>query len=123
GLEAPCIVHGHAGLPVAPGEALRRDVLLRGLGVTFIGSTQTVVPDQVGVLVEKLNHLSGALGRHGLRGGIEPDDDGKLFVVFKELLDLGNGLVVEVIVEATILRGIPVAGVLVMVTANGSGSA
>ena len=37
GLVAPGVVDGHAGLPVAAGVALRRDELLGGFGVAFVG--------------------------------------------------------------------------------------
>src|SRR5438876_177167 len=53
GLEAPGVVHGHAGLPVAAGVALGGDELLGGLGVALVGATEAVVPDEVGVLVEE----------------------------------------------------------------------
>ena len=68
GLEAPGVVHGHAGLPVAAGIALCGDVLLGGFGVALVGAAETVVPDEVGVFVEELDDFGGALGSHGLSG-------------------------------------------------------
>ena len=56
-------------------------------------------------------------------GGVEPDDDGVLLVVFEELFDLGDGLVVEVVVEAAVLCLVPVAGGLVVVAADDGGAA
>jgi hypothetical protein len=121
-LVAPGVVDGHAGLPVAAGETLRGDVLLGGLGVAFVGSAEAVVPDEVGVFVEDLDDLGGALGGH-LLGSVEPNDDGVVLVVVEELFDLGDGFLVEVIVEGAILRGVPVAGLEVVVSADCCGSA
>ena len=118
GFEAPGVVHGHAGLPVAAGEALSGDVLLGGFGVAFIGAAETVVPDEVGIFVEESDDFGGALGCHGGGGGVEPDDYGVLLVVFEELFDLGDGLVLEVVVEAAVLGFIPVASGLVVVAAD-----
>src|SRR5579871_6123455 len=123
GLEAPGVVHGHAGLPVATGKALGGDVLLGGPGVALVGAAETVVPDEVGVLVEEFDDLGGALGCHGLAGSVEPDDDGVLLVVFKQLFDLWDGFVFQIIVEGAVLCLVPVAGVFVVGSTYGCGSA
>ena len=52
-------------------------------------------------------------------GSVEPDDDGELLIVFEELFDLRDGFVFEVVVEAAVLRGVPVTGVFVVIAANG----
>lgn len=122
GFVSPGVVDGHAGLPVAAGVALGGDVLLGGFSVTLVGSTEPIVPDEVGVLVEELDDFSGALGGHGLGGGVEPDDDGVVLVVGQELFDLGDGLLVEVVVKGAILGFIPVAGLLIVIAADGCGS-
>ena len=122
GLVTPGVVDGHAGLPVATGIALGGDVLLGGFGVTLIASAEAVVPDEVGVLVEYLDDLGGALGGH-LSGSVEPDDDGILLVVVEEFFDLGDGFFVQVVVEATVLGLVPVTGGLVVVATDGGGSA
>ena len=108
GLVAPGVVHGHAGFPVAAGIALRRDVLLGGFGVALVASAEAVVPDEVGMLVEQGDDLAGERGRHVWRWGIEPDDDGKVAVVGEQLLDLGDGLGVEVSGEVAVLGRVPV---------------
>ncbi len=123
GLVAPGVVDGHAGLPVAIGEALRRDELLGGFGVAFVGAAETIVPDEVGVFVEELDDLGGAFGGHGLAGSVEPDDDGVLLVVFEELFNLRDGFFVQVVIEAAVLCRVPVAGVGVMVAADSGRSA
>src|SRR5437868_3292656 len=41
GFVAPGVVHGHAGLPVAAGVALRRDKLLGGFGISLVGAAET----------------------------------------------------------------------------------
>ena len=48
---------------------------------------------------------------------------GILLVVGEEFFDLGDGFVVEVVVEVAVLGGVPVAGVGVVVAADGGGSA
>ncbi len=123
GLVAPGVVDGHAGLPVAVGEALRRDELLGGFGVAFVGAAEAIVPDEVGVFVEELDDLGGAFGGHGLAGCVEPDDDGVLLVVFEELFNLRDGFFVQVVIEAAVLCRVPVAGVGVMVAADSGRSA
>ncbi|MCU1247396.1 MAG: hypothetical protein JWQ49_425 [Edaphobacter sp.] len=45
GFVAPGVVHGHAGLPVATGVALRWNELLGGFGIAFVGAAEAVVPD------------------------------------------------------------------------------
>ena len=122
GLEAPGVVHGHAGLPVAAGVALWGDELLGGFGVTFVGAAEAIIPDEVGVLVEEVDDLGGAGGGHHGSGGVEPDDDGVVLVVFEELLDLRDGFVLEVVVEAAVLGGVPVAGVFVVAAADDGGA-
>lgn len=122
GFVSPGVVDGHAGFPIAAGVALGGDVLLGGFGVALVGSAETIVPDEVGVFVEELDDLGGALGGHHLGGCVEPDDDGVALVVFEELFDLGDGLFVEVIIEGAVLGFIPVSGLLVVISANGCGA-
>ena len=107
GLVAPGVVHGHAGLPVATGEALGRDVLLGRLGVAGVGAAEAVVPDEVGVLVEEGDDLAGEFGRHVFGWGVEPDDDGEVSVVGEEFFELGDGFGVEVGGEVAVLSLIP----------------
>ncbi|MCU1247397.1 MAG: hypothetical protein JWQ49_426 [Edaphobacter sp.] len=71
------------------------------------------------MLVEEGDYLGGALGGHGFGGSVEPDYDGVLLKVLQEFLDLGDGFFVEVVVEAAVLGGVPVAGVGVVVAADG----
>jgi hypothetical protein len=78
GFVAPGVVHGHAGLPVAAGVALGRDELLGGFGVALVAGAETVVPDEVGVLVEEGDDLAGEGGRHVFGGGVEPEDGGEV---------------------------------------------
>ena len=122
GFVTPGVVHGHAGLPVAAGVALGGDELLGRFGVALVGAAEAVVPDEVGVLVEESDYLGGAGWRHHFGGGVEPDYDGVLLIVFEELFDLGDGFFVQVVVEASVLGGVPVAGVGVVVAADGGGS-
>src|SRR6202034_109867 len=63
-LVTPGIVHGHAGFPIAARVTLGRDVLLRCVSVALVGSSEAIVPDQIGVLIEKRDNLGRALGRH-----------------------------------------------------------
>ena len=123
GLVTPGVVDGHAGLPVSAGEALGGDVLLGGLGVALVGSAETVVPDEVGVLVEEGDDLGGALRSHVLCRRVEPDDDRVVLVVVEELFDLGDGFLVEVVVEAAILGFIPVVVGSVAVSRGVGGAA
>ena len=116
GFEAPGIVHGHASFPVAAGISLGWNELLRGFGVALVGSTETVVPDEIGVLVEEGDDLSCSGGRHVCRGGIEPDDGGEVAVVGEEFFELRNGLGVEVGVEVAVLCFVPVVGGWLMIT-------
>jgi hypothetical protein len=122
GFVAPGVVHGHAGLPVAARVALGGDELFGGLGIAFVGSAEAVVPNEIGVLVEDLDDLGGALGSH-LARSVEPDDNGILLVVVEELFDLGDGFLVEVVVEAAVLRGVPVTGLGIVSAADCCGAA
>ena len=110
GLIAPGVVHGHAGFPVTAGIAFRRDVLLGCFGVAFVASTEPVVPDEVGMLVEQGDDFAGQGWRHVRGRSIEPDDDGKIAVVGQQLFHLGDGLGVKVSGKVTILGRVPMMG-------------
>ncbi len=73
---------------------------------------------RLGCWLRSLTTSAARSGVHGLAGGVEPDYDGVLLVVLEEFLDLGDGLFVQVVVEGAILRGVPVAGVLVVIAAT-----
>jgi hypothetical protein len=110
GLVTPGVVHGHAGLPVFAGITGGGDVLLGGLGIALVASAEAVVPDEIGMLIEEFDDLSGEGGRHVLGGGIEPDDDGVVAVVGEQLLELRDALGVEIGGEVAVLGGVPVEG-------------
>src|SRR6185437_16475016 len=107
-LVAPGVVHGHAGFPVFSWISLGRDVLFGSLGVPLVASTEAVVPDEIGVLIEQRDDLSREGRRHVFGGGVEPDDGGKVTVVGKEFSELGNGLGMKIGLKAAILRFVPV---------------
>ena len=60
-LVAPGVVDGHAGFPVAAGEALRGDGLLGGLGVALVAAAEAVVPDELGCWFSSVYDLGRAL--------------------------------------------------------------
>lgn len=85
-LISPCVVHGHAGLPISPGIAFRGDVLFRRFGVAFVAAAKTIVPDKIRMLIEQCDDLPGECRRHVRGGSIEPNDYWEVSIVAKELL-------------------------------------
>ena len=114
--EAPGVIHGHAGLPILTGEALGWDVLLGRLGITLVATAETVVPDEVGMLVQQGDNLCCALWCHVAGRSIKPDHDRELAVVAEKLLDLWDGLGMQVGVEVAVLRLVPMEGRGLMVS-------
>src|ERR1039458_413090 len=83
--------------------------------VTLVASAETVVTDEIWVLVQQGDDLRCAVRGHVGSGRVEPDNDWKLRILGQEFFDLWNGLGVEIAVEITVLGRIPVVACGIMI--------